>query len=237
MRLPACLALVGVLYVAASADARSFRQTYGATVPVEDGCVWNLNQDYFVPRHCDSCRYDLFSACKHGHTNSPACRHLHPVYSCYCTPFGACRYRWRDHVYKTYCCCTPLRCYYGPWRLDKCHKHCLALRHKHTCCGGRPGSTCLQGCPGGECLSGQRLDPAWVADGGDFAFGGIYDDPGFLPNVEPLEGESLGLLPITPGTASGARAARHCPERRRCQRCQACPRRAALRRRFPRRAP
>lgn len=204
MRLPVWLAVAGALAVAATAHARSFRQTYGATVPVEGGgCVWNMNQDYFVPRYCDSCRYGLFSACKQGHTNSPACRHLHPVHSCYCTPFGECRYKWRDHVYKTYCGCTPLSCYHGPWKLEKCKKHCFALKHKHQCGGC---SSCSGGCSDGSCLAASSTAPACGAGCGAGSDGVAFADPMLLHNVEPLEGESLGYIPALPRTSMGAQA-------------------------------
>lgn len=205
MRLPVWLAIVGALAVTATAHARAFRQTFGATVPVEGGgCVWNLNQDYFVPRQCDSCRYGLFSACKQGHTTSPACRNVHPVYGCYCTPFGECRYKWRDHVYKTYCCCTPQSCYHGPWKLQKCPKHCFALRHKHKCGGGCSG---CPDCVDGQCLAGSCSDSSCLDSSyGGCAGGEAFADPMLLPNVEPLEGESLGYIPALPRTAMGARA-------------------------------
>ena len=99
----------------ANAEARLFWQTYGAVAPSAGACAWNLNQDYFVPRHCGSGAYDLFSPCKTDYGSSAACRNLHPIYHGYCTPYGLCRYVWRDHVYKTYCGCTPLRYEYGPW--------------------------------------------------------------------------------------------------------------------------
>jgi len=189
------LVVVGALAAATTAHARAFRQTYGATVPVEGGgCVWNLNQDYFVPRHCDSCRYDLFSACKKGHTISPACKHLHPVYAGYCTPFGECRYYWRDHVYKTYCGCTPQRCYHGPWKLDKCRKHCFALRPEHLC---------GDGCSGG---GGSRLAPWWgeqSATCGESFGGPATGDALWLPNVETMEVESLGYIPALPRASGG----------------------------------
>jgi hypothetical protein len=123
----------------ASVNARLFWQTYGATVAAPDGCggcAWNINQDYFVPRHCDTGRYDLFSACKTGHTRSPACKYLHPLYCGYCTPYGPCRYRWRDCVYKCHCGCTPLRHEYGPWHFKKCRKHSMVLRDGGGCYGG-----------------------------------------------------------------------------------------------------
>lgn len=198
MRLPVWLAVAAAMAVAATSHARSFRQTYGATVPVEGGgCVWNLKQDYFVPRHCDSCRYDLFSVCKRGRTTSPTCRHRHPVYSCYCTPFGACRYRWRDHVYKTYCGCTPLRCYHGPWRLDKCRKHCFVLRHRHKCGG-------CETCADGYCVAPMcgQVEVGCNVEGG----GATCAQPMVLANVESMEVETLGSIAALPRAAGGAGA-------------------------------
>jgi hypothetical protein len=173
MRLSVLFAAALALVPAASAHARLFRQTYGATVPTADGCAWNINQDYFVPRHCDSCRYDLFSACKTGHTRSPACRHLHPVHEGYCTPYGACRYRWRDHVYKKYCGCTPLRHTYGPWKLEKCRKH---------------GGCTADGCAGVSC--------DFAAD--EFATCEECAAYGWPPNLESMELETLGSLETVP---------------------------------------
>lgn len=196
MRLAVWLIAVGALAVAATAHARVFRQTYGATVPAEGGgCVWNLNQDYFVPRQCDSCRYDLFSACKRGHTTSPACHHLHPVYGGYCTPFGACHYRRRDHLYQKHCGCTPLSCYHGPWKLEKCKKHCFVLRHEGKC-----GAECA-GCSGGICTAAGSGELA--TDCGEPNVGVAMADPMMLPNVESMTAETLGYIPALPRTMGG----------------------------------
>jgi hypothetical protein len=186
----ACVALVSI------AHARLFRQTYGATVPTENGCAWNINQDYFVPRHCDSCRYDLFSACKTSHTISPACKNMHPVYCGYCTPYGECRYRWRDHVYKKFCGCTPLRYTYGPWRFDNCTGKCHGSGGAAGCafCGGG-------GCAG--CLAGGAMGVPAVADARGCAGYGMYADAA-LANVEPMGGQSLGAIDALGAAAAGS---------------------------------
>jgi hypothetical protein len=180
---------LATLLTPAAADARLFWQTYGATVATDAGCAWNLNQDYFVPRYCDSGRYGLFSACKTAHTRSAACKNLHPVYCGYCTPYGSCRYKWRDHVYKTYCGCTPLRHEYGPWHLEKCGKHPLVLRHSTPTCSRARGL-------GAEVLAGEM------------AFELAEPQGLWLCNVEPFGGETLGSIPaIASGaTSSGAAA-------------------------------
>lgn len=187
MRSPALLAAAFVLLLAAPAQARLFRQTYGATVPTDQGCVWNINQDYFVPRHCDSCRYDLFSACKRSYTRSPACFHQHPVFDGYCTPYTSCRYKWRDHVYKKHCGCTPLRCEYGKWHLKKCRKHALVLRD-----GGQACSPCNSGGPGFGPTYLEGAAPHYVAS---------------LHNIEPYGGETLGSIPALPAGAGGSASA------------------------------
>ncbi|MCA9234650.1 MAG: hypothetical protein KDA44_04235 [Planctomycetales bacterium] len=178
----AATALV-VLLPTGAAEARLFVQTYGATVPAGDGCVWSVNQDYFVPRYCDSCRYGLFSECKDSRTISAACRNCHAIYPGYCSPYGACRYRWRDHVYKTHCGCTPLRTYHGPWREETCRKGCGCLAS--TGCG-RGGSRCVSAatcqleCVCDQCLGGPTCTSC---------------EFGVLPHVEPAGGTLLGMLP------------------------------------------
>jgi hypothetical protein len=181
------IALVAVLTLMtpASAHGRLFWQTYGATVAAPGdggaGCAWNMNQDYFVPRHCDTGRYGLFSACKTAHSISPACKSLHPVYAGYCTPYGSWHYKRRDHVYKKYCGCTPWSHVYGKWHLDRCCKPmCLPLH----------GNGCGQGC---------SSEPA--CDAGAW-YGGIETQhPLCLCNVEPIGGETLGSIAAL---ASGA---------------------------------
>jgi hypothetical protein len=147
-------------------------------------CAWNINQDYFVPRYCDSGRYGLFSACKHSHTRSAACKNLHPIYSGYCTPYSSCRYKWRDHVYKTYCGCMPLSHKYGPWHLDRCHKHPLVLRHadSHACaaCG-----------------------LAAIHATGDYALSPAEHYGLSMCNVEPFGGETLGTVAAIAASPAG----------------------------------
>jgi hypothetical protein len=201
------LITLGIALAAPAAHARLFWQSYGSTVPTPDGCVWNLNSDYFVPRHCDSCRYDLFSPCKTSHGISPACRSIHPVYTgaCkpYCTPYGECHYKWRDHVYNKQCCCTPLACYHGPWDLDKCKKHCPLLKG----CAGLCGKSCGDvgcGCEAEPChlapnvaaLSEPCCERPYAGDG----------HGGYLPNLEPIGGETLGTIEAIPSAMAGARA-------------------------------
>ena len=124
------------LLTPAVAQGRLFWQTYGATVAAPGGgCAWNMNQDYFVPRHCDTGRYGLFSECKSAHTLSPACKSLHPIYAGYCTPYGSWHYKRRDHVYSKYCGCTPWSHAYGKWRLDKYFKPCCLFHHGVGCRG------------------------------------------------------------------------------------------------------
>jgi hypothetical protein len=195
-RILAIASLAGSLLAGGHAHARLFRQTYGATVPTADGCAWNINQDYFVPRHCDSCRYGLYSPCKTAHSLSPACRHLHPLYCGYCTPYGACRYRWRDHIYKKYCGCTPLACTYGPWKLDRCRKH-----------AGCQGTNCGAETCGGACPAGGPCNNAWPADAAEFAGYGAYAEVAELPNIESMEMETLGAIDaLGPAAAAGGNA-------------------------------
>jgi hypothetical protein len=182
------------------ADARLFWQTYGATVATSDGCgcAWNVNQDYFVPRHCHTGRYGLFSACKSAHTTSPACKNLHPVYAGYCTPYGPCRYKWRDHVYKTYCGCGPLKNHLAAWHLRPCGKHPLVLKHVYdeaACCPGEPLAVVqdLHAMPGGRhslCLC--NVEP----------FGGEI-----LGSISALTAAPMAASPAVPGSAAAAQPA------------------------------
>lgn len=203
MRYLIALAALGLCLAGAEVHARLFRQTYGAVTPTADGgCQWNAHQDYFVPRHCDSCRYDLFSACKTGHTKSPACIHRHPLYDGYCTEYTACRYRWRDHVYKTFCGCTPLGCIYGPWRNEKCREGCFLLHHKDKKCGaGGCQSTCGSDChlssAGCNSCGDEMTFHGETAGYGQSAY---YGD---LPHVEPMGGESLGSVAAIPAGMLG----------------------------------
>jgi hypothetical protein len=188
------LAALSLALAPVSASARLFWHTYGATVATADGCgcAWNINQDYFVPRHCDTGRYDLFSACKTSHTRSPACKFLHPVYCGYCTPYGPCRYRWRDHVYKVHCGCTPLRHEYGPWHFKKCGKHSLVLRNGGCPCGG-VGACGPALAHGLEPLDGAVME--FAADGAP------------LCNVEAFGGVLLGDIAALPAGMAGGGSA------------------------------
>ena len=197
----ALIAALTTLLMPATADARLFWQTYGATtVGAEGGCHWNLNQDYFVPRHCDSCQYGLFSACKADHSLSPACKNLHPVYAGYCTPYGSCRYKWRDHVYKKHCGCTPLRCEHGPWHLEKCRKHALVKRHASTGCTG--GS---DGCSSTDAHYSEMYSSA------PYAIVPTHPHDGYYQNLEPFGGETLGSIAALPGGAAGGVSASATP--------------------------
>jgi len=194
MRLFALFAAMTLLTPAA-AHGRLFWQTYGATVAAPGdraGCAWNLNQDYFVPRHCSTGRYDLFSPCKKSHTLSPACKNLHPIYAGYCTPYGSWHYKRRDHVYKTYCGCTPWSDVYGPWHLQKC---CKPLHWKHLG-GGRQGGCCSTSIDGeGSYVSVyESMQPLMLPDS--------------LCNVEPMGGELLGsIAALTSGPMASGGAA------------------------------
>jgi hypothetical protein len=208
MRSLARLALAAALAAPATwiapppAHARLFWQTYGATVPAPGGCAWNLNSDYFVPRTCDSCRYDLFSACKTAHTRSPACKYLHPVYGGYCTIYGPAHFKWRDLVYKERCGCTPLKCAYGKWQLEKCRKHCGMLKHRPSGGGGCGGA----GSNGCGAMAACESCPA-TASAGCAAYGELSGD--VLPNLEPFGGETLGEIAALPASmmrAGGSQA-------------------------------
>ena len=183
MRLLASLAALTALS-SANVEARLFWQTYGAVVPSGGACTWNLNQDYFVPRHCSAGAYALFGPCKKDDGSSPACRNLHPIYSGYCTPYGACRYNWRDYIHKCYCGCTPLRYEYGPWHLHTA-RTCFALKDQGACFPATRGW--------GTGTPSQNADP-------------LVDQGLALPNVEMLGGETLGSIPALPAAMGGGMA-------------------------------
>jgi hypothetical protein len=194
----AALLALAVACAAQPAAGRPFWQSYGSTVPLPGGgCTWNLNSDYFVPRHCDSGRYDLFSPCKTSHYLSPACKSLHPVHGGYCTPFGGWHYLRKDHVYAKHCGCTPLKCLHSPWHLAKCGKGCGVLKHGGGCgagqCGGSNG--------GGGCEVGAAGYFAGHLNGY-----GEYDERYALPNVEPLGGTPLGEVAALPAAMMGGGA-------------------------------
>ena len=172
MRLPILPTITAALLGANIAQARLFWQNYGSIVPAngcEESCTRNANQDYFVPRHCDSCRYGLFSPCKTSCTNSPACWWRHPLYPGYCSIYGPCYFHRRDQVHCCHCGCDPVRSGYGPW------KKCCHGRHRFH---GRPG--CAAGWSGCATHGGYPL---------------VLRSNGVLPNVEPADFEILGRLP------------------------------------------
>ncbi len=188
MRLLALLALCVSLMSATTAEARLFWQTFGSTIPggIPDGkdcgagCSWNWNQDFFVPRHPTSCRYGLFSPCKTGRSTSPAAKWSHPFYPGYCSNYGPCHYRRRNHVYGIRCGCSPVQVYRGPWR---------------TGCGN-------------EC--GVPLRTPGFSEAGFFAHAAPTAVVGYLPNVESsglvilgsisVEGDGLlANIDLTPG--------------------------------------
>jgi len=168
------LALAISLTFATHAEARLFWQTYGATVPTADGgCAWNANQDYFVPRHCSTGRYGLYSSCKSSHSTSPACHHEHPLYPGYCGIYGPLHYHHRDHVYSRECGCTPLRIGtahgQNPCKSGLCKKNC-----------GAPAASC---CATGMCAGGLAEVETMAG----------------LPNVEPGHLDILGSIPVEGG--------------------------------------
>ena len=173
------LATAVLLASTPQAEARLFRQTYGSTIPGggQCGCTWNWAQDYFVPRHASSCRYDLFSACKTSRTYSPAAMFCSQIYSGYCTVYSAWRYRWRNHVYRVHCGCEPVRPACDRWRSRKCRRGCDAA----CTCGGCPAVGCVEG--GCGCLP-----PCCPT--------GCYPEGCYLPGVEPAGVELLGSIPM-----------------------------------------
>ncbi len=120
MRPLALLTLCFSLVLASTAEARLFWQTYGSTIPAGNGCgtgcTWNWNQDYFIPRHGSTGRYGLYSPCKTSRTTSPASIGDHPRYPGYCNIYGPSHSRRRNHVYQSYCGCTPMEATCVPWR-------------------------------------------------------------------------------------------------------------------------
>lgn len=169
---------------APSAHARLFWKTYGSVVPAvcpdgSCGCTWNVNQDYFVPRHSDSTRYGLFSPCKHSHTRSPACKTAHPLYPGYCSIYGKCHYAWRNHVYRCHCGCCPIKPYRG------------IFHHKHHggCSGGRCQVPYRWGCgPTGGVAT--KLETACCAPLANVESPGLV----VLGTIPPDGAELLGTL-------------------------------------------
>lgn len=177
------LAAVACLLHANIGHGRLFWPTYGSTVPTRDGldCAWNANQDFFVPRHCDSGRYDLFGACTKSAYASPACRRMHPGDARYCTPYGSLRSAWRNCVYRQHCRCSGERMDASLCGLDFCWLP-----------SSRTGSRCL----------GSRAVPRSSACASEQACGGAPGDAcadrccGMASYVEPRGGESLGTFSL-----------------------------------------
>ncbi len=112
MRFLALLLMLSALLQTTPAEARLFWQLYGSVTPQSSdgsGCSWNWNQDFFVPRHSTSGRYDLFSPCKEARTTSPACRWCHRFFPGYCSVYRPCHYVWRNYVYRARCGCAPVQ--------------------------------------------------------------------------------------------------------------------------------
>ena len=186
MRPLVLLTLIAALLGANTAQARLFWQTYGSVVPADDcgsSCTWNWNQDYFVPRHCSSCRYGLFSPCKTSCTTSPACKWRHPLYPGYCGIYGPCHYGRRDHV--CHCGCGPARHGGYPPVLRPGDMLPNVERSKFQVLGSLP-------IPGDELLASLDMGAASSANANDEALPGVL-----LPRVTPVEPPlpSLGLPP------------------------------------------
>lgn len=170
------------------AEARLFTQTYGSVVPTADGgCAWNTNSDYFVPRHCDTCRYGLYSPCKCDCTTSPACRRCHALYPGYCSPYGCFHYCWRNHVYARKCGCCPVA-YHGPYR-PGCGPH--LCQRGVMCSGGM--------CPAEGCMAGDECQYLANVESTEFQILGsisLSGDP-LLTSLQ-LGGPAAGI-PLLPG--------------------------------------
>ena len=183
MRSPALLSLLIFCGWATQAEARLFWQTYGSVVPTANGgCTWNTNSDYFIPRHCDTCNYGLYSPCKHDCTTSPACRKCHALYPGYCSPYGCWHYCRRDHVYARKCGCCP-NAYCGPYR-QGCEPH-LCQR------GGM--------CPAEGCMAGDECQYLANVESTEFQILGsisLSGDP-LLTSLQ-LGGPAAGI-PLLPG--------------------------------------
>ena len=222
MRLAISLSLVVCCLAADPAEARLFWQTYGSVVPAEGsfggcgGCVRNLNQDYFVPRHCTSGRYMLYGPCKFSRSTSPASYQCHPLYPGYCTIYTPLRDCWRDRTYQHPCGCQPLCIKAG----GRCGGFCKLCQHSKddfygACAWGATGS-CLHGgcrsCLHGGCGSCHRdgcgLCHRGGCGSGVCGFGGCsaggFAGPQFYgvprPSSPPNMGDSgfeiLGSIPV-----------------------------------------
>lgn len=184
MRLLPWLVLAISLAFASAAEARHFWQTYGSTMPAADGCgcTWNWNSDYFVPRYPSSCRYGLFSPCKSSCTTSPACRWCHPFYPGYCSIYGPCHYRRKNHVYAAYCGCTPI-----PACLQRC-------RSNKDCCAAAGG--CATKCVGVGCGAPMCSASASASVGCVCSDGMCCEEIAPLYHVESSKFETLGSIPV-----------------------------------------
>lgn len=171
MRSPALVLLMLIAAWAPPAEARLFWQTYGSMVPTAEGCQWNTNSDYFVPRYCDSGRYGLFSPAKRACTTSPACRRCHALYPGYCSPYGCFHYCRLNHIYARKCGCSPVA-YRGPYRPGY---------GPHLC----ESRWCRTSCHDGMCLVPPVGESMCAADC-------LY-----LPNVESAEFQILGSISLS----------------------------------------
>jgi hypothetical protein len=190
--------------LAGQADARLFWQTYGSTVETPEGCQWNTNSDYFVPRHCDTCRYGLYSPCKKSCATSPACRRESAVYPGYCSPYGCAHYCWRNHLYAHKCGCCPVP-YHGPMR-PACGYPCQRCLHGGVCVNGVCGhnsyhsGACHGGmCHHGGCQSGMCYEPQHITMNNDCQndLSESHSECGYLPNVESNEFQTLGAISLS----------------------------------------
>ncbi|MEM8946059.1 MAG: hypothetical protein AAGD11_12855 [Planctomycetota bacterium] len=173
---------------ASTVEARNFWQTYGSTMPAADGCgcTWNWNSDYFVARYPSSCRYGLFSPCKTSCTTSPACKWCHPFYPGYCSPYGPCHYRRRNHVYACRCGCAPIAA---------CLQRC---RSNRACCCAASG-LCAVGCAMPGCLGSicTVVGNYGIGNCGPTCEGGVcYEPAAPLYHIEPEGFELLGSIPV-----------------------------------------
>jgi hypothetical protein len=208
----AILSLLLLCGLVGQADARLFWQTYGSTVATPEGCEWNTNSDYFVPRHCDTCRYGLYSPCKKSCATSPACRRESATHPGYCSPYGCAHYCWRNHLYSCKCGCCPAP-YHGPLR-PACGCLCQRCWHGGVCVNGVcannscHGGSCSHGsCQGGGCQGGMCSGGMCYSDGpaeriamnndcmNDLSQS--HSECGYLPNVEPAEFQILGSISLS----------------------------------------
>lgn len=179
------------------ADARLFWQTYGSTVETPDGCQWNTNSDYFVPRHCDTCRYGLYSPCKKSCATSPACRRESAVYPGYCSPYGCAHYCWRNHLYAHKCGCCPVP-YNGPIR-PACGCPLQRCLHGGVCVNGVCSPNSYHGgtCQGGMCCGDAPAQRIAMNNDCMNDLSQSHSECGYLPNVESNEFQILGSISLS----------------------------------------